>query len=64
MMKQIQPMVDGKPASQAFEAYSWDNGRSFCTDPKVTIAIIRRRNKLSAAATFTEKERRFLDHLD
>jgi hypothetical protein len=64
MVKQLQVMVDGKPSGKAFEAYSWDNGRSFCTDPKTTLAVIRRRNQLRAAARFTERERHIIDSLD
>jgi hypothetical protein len=64
MVKQLQVMVDGKPSGKAVEAYSWDSGRSFCSDPKTTLAVIRRRNKLRAAATLNERERRSLDSLD
>ncbi len=39
MLKQIPVMVNGKPAEKFFEAYSWDNGRSFCSDPRTPLLI-------------------------
>ena len=57
MLKQIQ--ING----QAFESYSWDGGKSWCSSPKATLAFLRRREK-ALAFKLSERELRWIDQLN
>jgi len=63
LVKQIRVVTDGKVTGEAFEAYSWDDGRSFCSDPKATVAFLRRRKKV-LSTTLSEREIRWIDQLN
>jgi hypothetical protein len=63
VIKQIRVVNNGRANGQAFEAFSWDGGRSFCSDPKATLAFLRRR-KAALDVRLSERELRWLDQLD
>ena len=63
MMKQIRVVKNGKLNGASFEAFSWDDGKSWCSDPKATVAFLRRRKKV-LDVRLTERELRWIDQLN
>ena len=62
-MKQIHVLQDGRETAQALEAFSWDAGKSYCSDPRATLAFLRRR-KAALDIRLSEAELRWINQLD